>query len=1618
MNIITLLRAKWLLAIFSLSTGLMFAQTTLTRNQDNPKKPEGKYAKLIQAVIDSYDQVEGAQTLQQEKILYAQKTSELQSKALRMNIPIQRINESGTISLLIAFLEEDTPLYYSIDNTAAAASTRADHLNAGGSLGLNLDGDDLTAHVWDGGPIFTTHQEFDGPGGNNRMQINDGNTTLDANSFHAMHVTGTIGASGFQAAAKGMASRANVLAHDWTNDEVEARAEAMSGMLLSNHSYGIPFESVDTEAPYFPGQYNSNSTGWDDIMYDYPFYLMVKSAGNDGNMNTGAAPLGGNSNFDKLTGNANAKNNLVIANGTDASVDANGNLISVGRNTSSSEGPTDDFRVKPDITGNGTGLYSSFEWENAPFAGDPSPGDNNGDTDYASISGTSMSAPNVTGTLLLLQEHHANVHGAFMRAATLKGLALHTADDVNGAGPDAEFGWGLLNAKAAAEAISNDAVSNGAIIEENTLTNGSTYSIQVQSDGVNPLLASISWTDPAGTPDNSTTANVGTPAIVHDLDITLSNGSVSYPWRLTGVNSNSNDANGGNGNLVDPFERVDITAPAGIYTLTVSHKGTLSVPQAYSLIVTGANITASTPSISFSQINRTEVENSDCSFTDVTIAVNIATAASENADVNFTINGSSTATTDVDFELLTNSVTFPSGSTTSQNMTVRIYEDDFIEANETVIIDFTVNANGGDAEANNAADTFTLTIGNDDLSTVASSDVTVYSEDFEDFSDWINTEAAPDNDGNIWNSISFSSGGFTGFTGQFPASETDLTVLGAAGDGTADPNNYLISPIITIPANTVNVTFDFAVAGFANPEFYSVYWSPNTSIATINGLTPLESRSNAAADTGELRSISSSSINDETGHFVIRHHNSDANAGLLLFDDLVITATVLTQVQTAANTGSPESANVNAAGTVNTTDISSGNAMVDFTNNQSDDYGCTTLAVNRAGNSAQSYMGSSSPNLVMDKSFAITPTNVITAGDTQITFYFTEAEIAGWEAATSLDRSTLVIGRENAGSIAETAVATIGSFNTDVTLTGNFASLSGTYYFGNAATFVATCTGITKTWNGASWVPIGAPDITEPAVINGNYNTGLHGNIDACSVTINTGFSLTVEADDYLNVFGNITVDGTLQVDHLGSVVQTDNNASVIKGTGATINVDVSTPGLKDRDFIIMGSPVDGTTRETTLSGVWKVLANTPGNFVPHPDVTTTHGTTFADNDGNDWNSFAAGGLAVGEGYIVRPVYDHGTTPVVYDYSFNEGTLNNGVVSRPLVYNGAGNPGGTPNVYANPYASAISTDAFLAQNTDVAAVYFWEHITLPSSAIDGYHSINFDMDDISIYNGVMGTPAANDVVAPESTPTNVMSTGQGFGVLATTNGTVSFNNSMRLTAGNAEMRTANSIVESLLFNVRNDEFGVGGYAGVAFTDFTTEGLDARYDTERITTSVSLYSHLEDGSEALAIQSRELFDASMQIPMGFVSQIDAPTEFTFSIANVVGEEVSQVEVYLLDTFTGVSTNLSESTYTFTSDKGQFDGRFLVSFTATLGTEQALVETLSVYPNPTSDVINIVSPKAAIENVTVYDMMGRTVLEQAGANQNHVQIDLSSVNSALYFVEINTAQGVITQRVVKN
>lgn len=515
---------------------------------------------------------------------YKLQQKKINEYCLKNNVK-KSFKKDGVVVKIKKILPNGKPLYYQLYNKHASESTRADFLYNNGGLGLNIEGQNMNAFVWDGGHSNINHTEFM-VNGSSKITVADSSNETDIDNLnHATHVIGTIIARGANLNARGMAPQASGYTLDWNNDAAEAISATNFGMLVSNHSYGPDAGNLPD---WMFGAYTSESKVWDEIMFNAPYYVMVVAAGNDGfDFTSNSIPIGGNPQYDKLSGHALTKNGISVANGNDANVGSNGDIISGGTiNLSSSQGPTDDLRVKPDITGNGTNLYSSI-YTSA--------------TAYDSYTGTSMASPSVVGSLLLLQQLYNQENNNYMLAATLKGLALHTADDFGAMGPDPKYGWGYMNTKKAAETI----IDNSEIINESTLNDGDSKTFDVVATGSESLIASISWTDPAlSSTVNNGVANDTTPVLVNDLDIRITDdfGNTYYPWKLTSVTTNTKADN-----TVDPFEKIEIENPISnrTYHVAITHKGTLhNGLQNYSTIVTGiSSTTLSTSQDNISDFN-------------------------------------------------------------------------------------------------------------------------------------------------------------------------------------------------------------------------------------------------------------------------------------------------------------------------------------------------------------------------------------------------------------------------------------------------------------------------------------------------------------------------------------------------------------------------------------------------------------------------------------------------------------------------------------------------------------------------------------------------------------------------------------------------------------------------------------------------------------------------------------------------------------------------------------------------------------------------------------------------------------------------------------------------------
>jgi hypothetical protein len=546
-----------------------------------------------------------AETLQQRDL---QDRQMVRAFALRKGIAARRELAGGRVLELQRMAPGIGPVFYITNNIVAADTVSTDEVWPSGSAGLSLDGTGMSIGEWDGGAVFADHPDLVG-----RVTQVDGAIEI---SGHSTHVAGTlVGAPLLLPDSRGMAHGAELDAYDWISDTAEMATAAAAGMLISNHSYGVAAGWIYTGDPNPPdtwiwiggadpaivedvnfGYYDAESQLWDQIAVDAPYYLIVKSAGNDRTdlgpaegeeytvidqngdfIETSTAPrqpdcwpLG----FDCLPTHSVAKNILTVG----AVDDLPGGYSEAGGPQQvlmadfSGWGPTDDGRIKPDVVGNGMFLFSA--WHEEPY--------------YTLAAGTSMATPNVSGSLLLLQQQWENLNGTgnYLRAATLKALVIHTADEAGPApGPDYAFGWGLLNTLSATNFIGD--LGDDHQLVEGSLSNNDVHSHSVSVTSPDAILtATLVWADPPGTPP-TLALDPTDLMLVNDLDLRISRGVNSWaPWVLDPANPAAAATTGDN--IRDNVEQVRVFgADTCNYSVEVSHKGSLldGLAQDYSLLI-------------------------------------------------------------------------------------------------------------------------------------------------------------------------------------------------------------------------------------------------------------------------------------------------------------------------------------------------------------------------------------------------------------------------------------------------------------------------------------------------------------------------------------------------------------------------------------------------------------------------------------------------------------------------------------------------------------------------------------------------------------------------------------------------------------------------------------------------------------------------------------------------------------------------------------------------------------------------------------------------------------------------------------------------------------------------
>jgi len=417
--------------------------------------------------------------------------------------------------------------------------------------GLGLDGAGVVIGMWDGGLPETTHPDVTG-------RVTAGESGMSVHP-HSAHVAGTLIGDGTNSINhggsaeqwRGVATAATVVSYTNTGAVAEIdSAIALFDIDVSNNSWVYPVSEVAGSCSLY-GDYASDAPEMDAVVRGVygKAIPVVFSAGNerdDGDCGL-VAPA-----FGCIPPPATAKNVLTVgAHYNDQQY----------MTMFSSWGPTDDGRMKPEISAPGCQLFGDFGVTSTTLGGG-----------YQSMCGTSMSAPAVTGSIAaLLQEWRARF-SSDPRPATYKVLLGNFAKDRANSGPDYRFGLGALHLFASVTALQTATTVEDSVDDSQT----DAYAFFVPA-GAGTLAVALAWDDPPA-------AELASPTLVNDLDLELV-APTSGTWQafvLDPANPDSLAVPGAN--RLDNIEQVRVLAPEpGWWEARVTGFSVPQGPQEYSL---------------------------------------------------------------------------------------------------------------------------------------------------------------------------------------------------------------------------------------------------------------------------------------------------------------------------------------------------------------------------------------------------------------------------------------------------------------------------------------------------------------------------------------------------------------------------------------------------------------------------------------------------------------------------------------------------------------------------------------------------------------------------------------------------------------------------------------------------------------------------------------------------------------------------------------------------------------------------------------------------------------------------------------------------------------------------
>jgi hypothetical protein len=455
------------------------------------------------------------------------------------------------------------------------------------------------------------------------------------------------------------------------------------------------------------------------------------------------------------------------------------------------------------------------------------------------------------------------------------------------------------------------------------------------------------------------------------------------------------------------------------------------------------------PIVKFDNTSIAVAENStSCpGYVEISIPVSISKTPSSSASVNVLVDGSTTATSPDDYQIMTAlPLNFSSGPSV-QNVVIRIYDDSAIESLENLVLGLQITNTGGtNAKLSCTPALANIAISDNDYAPSSYPQV-IWSDDFS---------AYPNLSGS-------NPGAWTGFYGATTAKPNVWGIYDANCSNIINGKTAIIydditpscgynvtktsSPIIQKPVNAsgytnLSVTFDWKCMGEYSSgtawDYGEVGYYAGASGGTFTSIGgPYHNSSAVQTATVSLPA----SLDNTTFRLAFKWTNDDNTGSSPPFsvDNIVVKGNSAAPIQTAVNTANSDIQYVGANQTVHFFD-DSGKIMATLKNNNATILGCLQVDVDRQGTSSNQFWNNTSADYLASKTFRITPLDAVSGIiNYDLTIYYTQAEVNGYLASTSRVLGDIQMVKVESNQISVVTPATWASYIVDIYPTTNAA---------------------------------------------------------------------------------------------------------------------------------------------------------------------------------------------------------------------------------------------------------------------------------------------------------------------------------------------------------------------------------------------------------------------------------------------------------------------------------------------------------------------------------------------------------------------------------------------------